>query len=299
LASPRLALSIGLVCLAAVLVLNVPGVATLRAHKVPATALSHLALTLIALGLSPRFPRWVERAAALSTRQRLVGLAIALAGPLLVMIVVGLVSQPYGHQLFTREWGIVEPLQFILWLTASWQAFEIARREGRDTADGRTFRLAAWVAVLLALEEIDYLGIVSIIAKAAGAPSGRIGGHHIGGIHDVVNELGKASLVLGAVALALGAALLFAWAVSRGLHRTVVREILSPTALPLVGTVVFMAIGQLADMDHPVLDHLLGDGGVLRDLSEEPMELLAIICVNASLLAKLTARVRATTPANR
>jgi hypothetical protein len=291
LAHHRLALLAGLVCLAAVLVLNVPGVAPLRAYKAPATALSHLALALIALGLSPSFPRWVERFAALTAGQRLAGLALALAGPFAVVVLVSLASPRYGHQLFTREWGVVEPLQFVLWLTAAWLSFEIARRAGRATPDGRAFRLSAWICIVLALEEVDYLGAVSMIAKVAGVPSGRIGGHHIGGLHDVVNELGKASLVLGLIGCGLVAVLVFVWARSRGLHRVVLRELLAPTSLPLVGAVAFMAIGQLADIDHPLVEALLGRSTMLRDLWEEPMELLAIICVNASLLAKLAARL--------
>jgi hypothetical protein len=286
----RVAFLSGLVCLAAVLVLNVPSVTDLRMYKSPAAVLSHLALGLIALGLSPSFPGWVARVAALSHRQRLACLALALAGPLIIMVAVILVAQPYGHRLFTREWGVVEPLQFVLWLTAAWLAIQIARRAGRGAADGPAFRLAAWACIVLALEEVDYLGVVSIVMKVTGSPSGRIAGHHIGGLHDVVNELGKTSLVLGLVAVALVAALIFAWALSRGLHRVVLREVLSPTALPLIGTLVFMGIGQLADMDHPILDRLLGS--LCHDLCEEPMELLAIVCVNASLLAKLTARLR-------
>ena len=254
--------------------------------------LSHLALGLIALGLSPSFPGWVARVAAMSRPRRLACLAVALAGPLVVMVPVTLVAPRYGHRIFTREWGVVEPLQFVLWLTAAWLAFQIARRARRGAGDGPAFRLAAWACIVAALEEVDYLGVVYLVVKVTGNPSGRIAGHHIGGLHDVVNELGKMSLVLGVVALALVAALVFAWAISRGLHRVVLRELLSPTALPLIGTVVFMGIGQLADMDHPALDRLLGPDSVLRDLCEEPMELLAIICVNASLLAKLTARLR-------
>jgi hypothetical protein len=77
-----------------------------------------------------------------------------------------------------------------------------------------------------------------------------------------------------------------AWFVSRGLHRVALRELTAPSALPLLGTVAFLAVAQLADIDHPALswlDHL----GM-----EEPMELLAVICVNASLLAKLVPWVK-------
>jgi hypothetical protein len=288
----RLALLSGLVCLAGVFVLNVPGLADWRTHRSVDMVLSHVALGLIALGLSPSFPGWVARVAALSRRRRLACLAVALAGPLVVMVPVMLVAPRYGHRIFTREWGVVEPLQFVLWLTAAWLALQIARRARRGAADGPAFRLAGWACILLALEEVDYLGLVAVIVKVTGNPSGRIAGHHIGGLHDVVNELGKTSLVLGAIALALVVGLVFAWAVSRGLHRVVLREILSPTALPLIGTIVFMGIGQLADMDHPLLDRVLGPESALRDLCEEAMELLAVVCVNASLLAKLTARLR-------
>lgn len=288
----RLALIAGVVCLGVILVLNVPGVAELRQFRSPASVLSHVAMALIAWGLSPRFPGWVLRVAALSSRERARYLAGALVGPLVVIVAVLTVAPSYGHELFTREWGIVEPLQFVLWLTAAWLAFERARCEPRGSADDRVFRLGAWACILLAIEEVDYLGVVTLIVRLAGVPGGRIGGHHIGGLHDVLNELGKASLVLGVLVIVVVAALVVAWVISRGLHRVAIREILSPTSLPLVGTVAFLALAQLADIDHPGLEALFGQVTVVRKLREEPMELLAVICLNASLLAKLGARRR-------
>jgi hypothetical protein len=288
----RLALITGALCLGVILVLNVPGVADARRYRTAATVLSHLAVVLIALGLSPRFRDWVVRAAALSSRQRVLYLAGALVGPLIVIATILAVAPNYGHELFTREWGIVEPLQFVLWLTATWLAFERARCAGRGTADRRVFRLAGWACILFAIEEIDYLGLVSGLAGAGGVPDGRIGGHYIGGLHDVVNGLGQTSLLLGLASIGVVAAFALAWFVSQGLHHAVGREVLSTTALPLAGSVVFMALAQLADIDHPVLGVLLGHIAVVRRLREEPMELLAVVCVNASLLAKLTPFVR-------
>ena len=283
----RAALVAGIVCLGAVLVINVPGVAEVRRFRSPASVLSHLAMSLIALGLSPRFRGWIESVAALSSRQRVWGLVIALAGPMIV-IVAGLAVFPsYGHELFTREWGLCEPLQFVLWLTAAWLSIVRARAAGPRTPDSRAFHLAAFACVLLALEEVDYLGIVTLVARLAGVPGGRIGRHHIGGLHDVINDLGKISLLLGLLALAVPAALVLAWAVSQGLHRVVLGEVFSTTSLPLVGTVAFMTLAELADIDHPVLAALFGQLALVRRVREEPMELLAVICVNASLLAKL------------
>lgn len=284
----RFALIAGLVCLGVVLAMNVPGVAEVRRYRSPASVLSHLAMSLIALGLSPRFRGWLERAAALSTRQQVWAFAIALVGPLAV-IVTGLAVWPsYGHELFTREWGLCEPAQFVLWLTAAWLSVERARVAGPGTPDSRAFHLAAFAFILLALEEVDYLGIVTLVARLSGVPDGRIAHHHIGGIHDIINDLGKISLVLGVLALALVAALVLGWALSQGLHRAVFREIFSLTSLPLVGTVVFLAISQLADIDHPILTALTGQSPLVRRLREEPMELLATICANAALIAKLT-----------
>ena len=288
----RLALIAGVLCLGAVLVLNLPGVADVRRYRSPASVFSHLAVALIAFGLSPRFRGWVVRAAALSSRQQVLCLAGALVGPLIIIVTGLAVAPSYGHELFTREWGIVEPLQFVLWLTAAWLAFERARYAGRGTADDRVFRLGTWACILMALEEIDYLGIVSVVARAAGVPKGRIGGHHIGGLHDIVNELGKTSLLLGLFSIVLVVVLVLMWCVSRGLHRVVIREILSPTSWPLVGTVGFLLFAQLADIDHPVLRVLLGDVFVVQNLREEPMELLSVICANASLIAKLTPFLR-------
>jgi hypothetical protein len=288
----RLALLAGVLCLGAVLVLNVPGVAELRQYRSPASVLSHVTLVLIAFGLSPRFRGWVVRAAGLSSTHRALSLVGALVGPLMVIVAVLTVAPSYGHELFTREWGIVEPLQFVLWLTAAWLAFERARYGGPGTADDRVFRLGGWGCILLAGEEVDYLGIVSLLARAAGSPNGRIGGQHFGGLHDVVNAVGKTSLLLGLLAIGTVVALVLVWSLSQGLHRVVGREILSTSAWLLAGAVGFMAIAQMADIDHPILDTMFGWVTVVRKLREEPMELLSVTCVNAILLAKLAPFVR-------
>ena len=288
----RLALIAGIACVAAVLVINIPGVAEVRRYRSPAAVLSHLAMSLLALGLSPRFRGWVARLAALSSRQRAVALTCALVGPMLVIVAGLLVAPRYGHELFTREWGLVEPSQFVLWLTAAWLAVVRARVAGRGAAEHRAFHLAAFGCVLLALEEVDYLGLVTLLARVAGVPGGRIGHHHLGGLHDVINDLGKASLVLGLAALGIVAACVLGWAVSQGLHRVVIREVFSTTSLPLVGTVVFMAVAQLADIDHPVMASIFGQVAIIRRIREEPMELLAVICVNASLIVKLAPFVK-------
>jgi hypothetical protein len=285
----RAAVIAGVVCLAAVLfVVDVPGLLDVRRNRSAAAVFSHVTLTVLAFGLSPRFPGWVARAASLSSRQRVWALMAALVGPLAVIFTGLLMFPSYGHEVFTREWGIVEPLQFVLWLTATWLALERGRLGGPGTPDQPAFRLAAVGCVLLALEEVDYLGIVTLVARLAGVPGGRINRHHIGGLHDVINDLGKISLLLGVLALAAVAALVLAWARSQGLHRVVLREIFSSTSLPLVGTVVFLGISQLADIDHPILAPLLGQFAVVRRMREEPLELLAVICVNASLIAKLS-----------
>jgi hypothetical protein len=283
----RLALIVGVLCLGLILVLNVPGVAELHRYPSLAMVLSHLAMTLIAVGLSPRFRDWVMRVVALSARQQALCLIGALVGPVFFIGAVLVRAPKYGHGIFTREWGIVEPLQFVLWLTAAWLAFERARCDAPGTAGHRVFRLAGWGCILLAIEEVDYFGIVSVVATAAGLPKGRIGGHHLGGLHDLVNVLGNTSLLLGLLSIGVGAALVLAWSISQGLHRVIAREILSTTALPLAGSVLFMTIAQLADIDHPALAPVLGEFAVVRGIREEPMELLAVICVNASLLAKL------------
>jgi hypothetical protein len=287
---PRLALIAGMVGLGTVLILNVPGVAEVRRYRSLASVLSHATMLLIALGLSPRLRDWVERASALSGRRQALGLVGVLAGTMAVIVTGLLVAPSYGHELFTREWGLVEPAQFVLWLTAAWLALERARVAGRGTADQRAFRLAAGACGLLALEEVDYLGIVTLVARVAGAPDGRIGHHHIGGVHDLVNDLGKVSLVLGVLALVAIAGLVLAWAISQGLHRVVIREIFSRTSLPLLGTVVFLGIAQLADIDHPALNAFFAQYALVRRLREEPMELLAAICLNACLIAKLSRR---------
>jgi hypothetical protein len=293
----RLALGAGAAMQLGVVLLNIPdnGLVDLAEHRVPAMIFSHAAAGLLLWGLAPRLRPGIERLRALSATQRLAVVAVAVAVPLGVMAALSVAWPRYAHQLLTREWGLVEPAQFALYLTCAWLAFTTAGLEPPRSREHRLFRLAGWAGVVLALEEIDYLGIVSAVARLVGVPRGRIGGVHVGGLHDVLNLGSHRSAVLPVVVLGLGLAIVLGWAVARGLGPALVREASSATALPLLGTIAFMTVAQLTDIDDrplaPILDRLGARSSAIGRLREEPAELLAVICLTASLALKLAARL--------
>ena len=250
---------------------------------------------LVLLGLAPRCRAWLERLPAVPARSRIVWFAASLAVPLVAMVALRAAAPAYAHQVLTREWGLVEPAQFALYLGAAWLAFARAGRHPRAAPEARFFRLAGWVCVVLALEEIDDLGVVSTTARLLGVPRGRIGGVYVGGLHDLLNLASRYSAVLPAIVAGLAAVATAGWVVARGLGRVLAREAGSATSLPLVGALLFMTLAQLTDIDDrpaaPLTDPVLARTRVVGNLREEPLELLAVICLDAALALKLAARL--------
>src|SRR5919106_4831110 len=185
----------GTILLAIELILAMPGngLVDLRRHRIPGTVLSHAAVTLIAIALAPMLPRALARLAALRPATALAWLAVSLTAPIGVIALVTAVAPRYARELFTREWGLVEPAQFVLYLLAA-RVFWLVRPPAPWTA--RAMRAGAIVALGLALEEIDYLGLLRHVMPL-------VEGHRVGGLHDVLNALAGPALlaVLGIAAL--------------------------------------------------------------------------------------------------
>ncbi|HXG03830.1 MAG TPA: hypothetical protein VNO23_10515, partial [Candidatus Binatia bacterium] len=187
-------------------------------HQTLGIVVSHTAVGLLGLGLARPAWAWLRRRAArpedLGPRVWALLAAAAAAQVLLITVAPG-----YARPVITREWGLVEPLQFTMYLGTAALALAHARRR---TGDARIVHLAAgaW-ALVMALEEIDYLGLLSGAASLAGAPRGRLGGRHLGGFHDLLNVahgLGALWLVAIGTAGLLGLGLL-AWSLQAARRR--------------------------------------------------------------------------------
>lgn len=126
-------------------------------------------------------PRW--RLGALGAVLAVVGGALALRA-----------AAPDVYFRFWREEGVFEPLTFLAYLGGGVLLWKAA---GRFAERRRPWRLAAAGLFLLALEEMDYLGLF-------GGMIGRIEGEYAGSLHDII-RLAVLGLV-GAIAWAVLAA---------------------------------------------------------------------------------------------
>ena len=78
----------------------------------------------------------------------------------------------------TREWGLVEPAEATLYLTAAWIALRHAALLGPRAPDARCYRFVAFFCGMLALEEMDWLGLVSPLIGRVGAADVYLGSSH-------------------------------------------------------------------------------------------------------------------------
>jgi hypothetical protein len=269
-----------------VLLFNVPGnpVLEFRQHRVSGMVLGHSGLVLLAIGVAPIVSRALPAAAAMDARRLAVLLAIPVVGFALAMVALAAAWPSYAHQLLTREWGLVEPLQFTLYLVAARLCFAMAHRSAR-LASLRLYRLGGWMFRLFALEEIDYLGVPSSLARLAGAESSRIGGSYVGALHDTVNVAAQYGFVwIPLLLLGLGA-LAALWWISGG-RAASVRDMLSWRLLPALAGASLLGLAQAKDIhDAPI--HTWARSRLLDDLLEEPVELLAILALNVTLVLEL------------
>lgn len=293
------ALAAGLFLTTVVLVFNVPGNPFLewRQHRVAGMVLGHSGLVLLAIGLAPALSRRLAAAAAMDARRLTLLLAVAVLGVAVTMVALSAAWPDYAHQLLTREWGLVEPMQFTLYLVAARLCFAMAHRSAGRQASLRLYRLGGWVFRFFALEEIDYLGVPSSLARLAGVEGSRVGRSYVGALHDALNVTAQYGVVwIPLLVLAVGALAAFWW-ISGG-RAAVVRDMLSWRLLPALGGVGLMALAQAKDV-HDAHLGALGRHRILDHLLEEPLELIAILALNVTLvleLARLERRARLDSP---
>lgn len=283
-------------CLTAVIVLfNVPGnpFLELRQHRVAGMVLGHVGLVLLALGVAPALSRALPVAAAMDARRLAVVLGAGVVGLAGAMVALAAAWPDYSHQLLTREWGLVEPLQFTLHLVAARICFAMAHRSAGRQASLRLYGLGGWAFRLFALEEIDYLGVPSSLARLAGVEGSRVGGSYVGALHDWLNVTAQYGVVwIPLLGLGVGGVVALWW-ITGGRAAAVV-DMLSWRLLPALAGVGLMAVAQAKDVSDAQLGGLMRRR-LLDHLLEEPLELIAILAVNVTLvleLARLERRAR-------
>jgi hypothetical protein len=277
------ALGLLLVGLVAGIATSGTGVFETDRDQLAGTLASHLGMLLILWGAAPALRRALARLDDVADGTLRPALVIGVVAPVVVMIGLHAVMPRATHQILTREWGVVEPLQVALYAVAVWLCRAIVRGLPAGDRGRALYTAGAVVLVVLILEEIDYLGIVTLLAEVAGARGGRIGRKHIGGLHDVVDAgtqfFGLAVVVAGAIVV-----LLVLWSLL-GRHRAaLLREIGRGSAVPYAVFAAAMLGAQVSDIDKFLLPSFL----TVRVL-EESLELLAAL----ALVAGLTLRLRA------
>lgn len=172
---------LGLLILIAVTLLTMPGnpVLDLNTHQYrePGTIIAHAGALLVLFGLLPAAPRGLAAVAALSPARRLALLGTATVAPLAVVGLISLGWPAYARAL-TREWGLVEPAEATLYLTAAWIALRHAALLGPRAPDARCYRFVAFFCGTLALEEMDWLGLLSPLIGRVGAADVYLGSSH-------------------------------------------------------------------------------------------------------------------------
>lgn len=246
-----------------------------RAHRATSTVLAHAAVGLLLVASWPCRHRWLAAAARAGSGQRLAWLAAAAALPQLLFVAVTSEWPAYGWAI-TREWGLAEPLTVACYLAAAWIAAEIGRERERRALEHRPWRMVPVLCVLLALEEMDYLGI-------PGALIGQVGRVYLGSLHDLVNLAARYRLSVLPLAVAM-LAVLGALLRARYLTWTFVREEApAPSTVPVYLAAAAIAVAEVADVKG---DMLLAFEGVVRYPFEEPMELLGSFLLAAGILLK-------------
>jgi hypothetical protein len=275
------ALGLGLVVLIAVLVLTMPGNPILdlnrRQYRAPGTILSHAGMLLILAGLVAHAPDWLAAVRQWRPRRLAGVLAVAILAPLAGLALIGLAWPAYGRAL-TREWGLVEPAQAGLFLISAWIAWRHAALLGPRAADYRPYRFASLFCVLLAIEEMDWFGILGPLIGRVGAAS-----VYVGSSHDLVKVAWHYPwfAIPFAVAGLLGLGLIW----SRGYLTVgfIRREMFEPTTLLLYAAFAAQAVAQTLDVDDTLLSTR---HPVFRYPLEEPCELLADLLLASGLLLK-------------
>jgi len=281
-----------------VVTFNIPGIPLVRLHehRVPAILFAHVAVGLLALGLLPRVPLLIDRFTRVPPAAQARYVVTTVLGVAGAMALVAL-WPPFAEHLLRREWGLVEPAQFVLYLLCAHVCLGHARHLALGDPRRRLYRLGGWVMVLGALEEVDYLGAVNGLLRLAGVlDRGRVGTTYVGSAHDVITLVATypwmAPIVVGIVAGVAVVVLLAAWRLWPQERAAAWRELKSSTSWPLAAAAGCMLIAVWVDVE---TRRLAAVTGLTRDavlLIEEPMELLAILLVAAALLLKVSRDLR-------
>lgn len=272
---------LGLLILVTVTLLTMPGNPVLdlniRPYRALGTIVAHAGSLLFLFGLLPSAPRGLAAVAALSPARRLALLGMATMAPLAVVGLISLGWPAYARAL-TREWGLVEPAEAALYLTAAWIAWRHAALLGPRAPDARCYRFVAFFCGTLALEEMDWLGLVSPLIGRVGAAD-----VYLGSSHDLLKVAWHDHWF--AIPLALSALLVLGMAWYRGYLTVgfVRREIFDPTTLPLYAALVAQVVAQTLDVDDTLLSTR---HPFFRYPLEEPFELLAELLLVSGLILK-------------
>ena len=274
------ALGLGSLILVVVTLLTMPGNPVLdlntRRYREPATILAHAGALLFLFGLLPSGPRGLAALVAMTRARRLALLGTATLAPLAVLGLMSLAWPAYARAL-TREWGLAEPAEATLYLAAAWIAWRHAGLLGR-APDARCYRFVSVFCGVLALEEMDWLGLL-------GPLIGRLGSANVylGSSHDLLKVAWHYHWV--AIPLALSALLVLGALWYRGCLTVgfVRREMLDPTTLPLYAALAVQALAQTLDVDDTLLSTR---HPFFRYPLEEPLELLSGLLLVSGLLLK-------------
>lgn len=272
----RAALALGLLLVGLTVLFAVPGNGLFESkhHQIEATILANVAMLMVLWGAFPAIRGVVARLAHVPATMLGYALAIAVVAPLVVLSALRVVAPRATHQLITREWGVVEPLQLVFYVTALFLCLTVRGHVRPDDRERRLYEAGAATIVVFILEEIDYLGLFTFLARVAGAPEGRLGRKHIGGLHDLLDV---ATQRVGITVVAAGG--LVALAVIVACLR---RELRRPSAVPLAVFAAGFLLAQAIDFDDQLLPEWMG----VRIL-EESLELVAVLALNAALILRV------------
>ena len=246
-----------------------------KVHRAVCTVLAHLSVVLLLVAVWPCRHRWLAAAADASPSRRFAWIAAIAVLPQLVFVAVTSAWPAYGWAI-TREWGLAEPMTVAFYLASAWIAAEVGRARAAGGLEHRPWKLVKVLCVLLALEEMDYLGIPAALI-------GQVGRVYMGGLHDLVNLAARYRISLLPLGLAFLAVLVALWR-ARLLTWTFLREEApSPSTVPIYVAGAAIAIAEVHDVKG---DILLALGGRIRYPFEEPMEMLGSFLLMAGILLK-------------
>ncbi len=277
----RWALGLGLVILIAVTLATIPGNPVLdlnnRQYREPGTIVAHVGALLLLVGLLPSAPAALAAVAALSPARRRALLGAGTVAPLAVLGLLSLGWPAYARAL-TREWGLVEPAEATLYLVAAWIAWRHAVLLGARAPDHRCYRFVAVFCGLLALEEMDWLGLLAPVIGRVGAAN-----TYLGSTHDLLKVAWHYHWF--AIPLAASVLLVLGLVWYRGYLTVgfVRRELFDPTTLPLYGALLAQVLGQALDVDDTLLS---ARHPFFRYPLEEPLELLSELLLVSGLVLK-------------